>query len=196
MAMLIQLDPNLTNREVRQLMVKMIALGVDARPAEGGREWVGMDATSPAQLDRIAQLWGVKAIRDENGLIVRVGRRRMSEFVIPTLILWMTAFTGLLWLSGWLPDGLGERPDIKSPPTALAGEWYLLFIQAFLKLIPDVVGFIGPIFLGAAFLAVALWPFIETGPEQDWRRRKGPMGLAIAAVLILILLSLYGFKSS
>ena len=107
---------------------------------------------------------------------------------------WVTVgVTGVIMIVGLIglfrPVGLGEPADPMNTPAHVKPEWYFLALYQLLKFIPKTAGAVAPVI---AILLITVWPFIDRKADKSrrsyWRRAV----FIIAAMTILIALTIWG----
>jgi cytochrome b6-f complex subunit 4 len=105
----------------------------------------------------------------------------------------VTAVVVLIGLIGLLrPLGLGDPADPLNTPAHVKPEWYFLALYQLLKYIPKTTGAVAPVL---ALALIAIWPFIDRKPDKSRKSYRNRMIFAIAIVIILIILTIWGEMS-
>lgn len=89
----------------------------------------------------------------------------------------------------FFPVGLGDPADPMNTPAHAKPEWYFLFLYQLLKFVPESVGAGAPVI---ALGILAVWPFLDSKPDQSSKAKKVRFILAFGLTLIIILLSIWG----
>jgi quinol-cytochrome oxidoreductase complex cytochrome b subunit len=98
----------------------------------------------------------------------------------------------LVVLASLAPAGLEEPADpLRTPPHAKP-EWYFLFLYQWLKFVPRLVGVITPM-LG--MLLLLMLPFIDRNPHHASRKRPIATAIGLAALIVVIALTIWGWLS-
>ncbi len=118
-----------------------------------------------------------------------------TEFYV---VLGILAIVLIIAIAGLIkPVGLGEPADPLNTPLHVKPEWYFLSLYQILKKIPAMVlgiqgktlGVVLPILL---VVALFLWPFIDSKPDQARRVYWIRLGFSIFAILLIIALTIWG----
>lgn len=109
----------------------------------------------------------------------------VSEF---TAMLWIVCLISLMTI--FLPAGLEARANAAITPQAVKPEWYFLFLYAFLRFVPPIIGVMMP-FVGIAGLF--LLPFLDKNPEIKPMKRKVGMLVLAGIAIFIITFSLIGY---
>ena len=91
------------------------------------------------------------------------------------------------------PAALGGRANPAATPVGAKPAWYFLFLDAFLQLVPPVVGTVAV--FGTLVLFVA-WPFIDRRPTRRPRERLVTLALGVLVLLVTAILTYAGWVSS
>lgn len=106
------------------------------------------------------------------------------------VMLGITVIVGIIAVVGlFFPVGLGEPADPMNTPLHVKPEWYFLWLYQLLKYVPKLVGVLIPV-VGVVLLI--LWPFLDRKPDTTSRAQRIRFGLAIAAVLLIVILTIWG----
>ena len=105
--------------------------------------------------------------------------RYFPEHVISEATAAVLALAALTALCILAPAGLEVKADPTATPAGAKPEWYFLFVSAYLRMVPPIVGTLTPV-VGMALLL--LLPVLDRSPE----RRAGARVLAIAGSVALI----------
>lgn len=112
------------------------------------------------------------------------------NFVITEVIVMYIMLAVLIILASMFPSGLEERADpLRTPPEAKP-EWFFLFLYAFVKKVPPLVGVAAPI-VGAVFLIFL--PFLDRNPERHPRKRVVAMTLGTLVMIAILGLTVWGY---
>jgi ubiquinol-cytochrome c reductase cytochrome b subunit len=114
------------------------------------------------------------------------------NYVLDEVIAWYVVLALIVILASLLPVGLEERADPFKTPPHVKPEWYFLAVYQGLKLVPRTLGILAPI-IGIVLLLVL--PFIDRNPEKLWRRRPLAVGVALITLVVMIVLSIWGWVS-
>ncbi|MBI3946249.1 MAG: cytochrome bc complex cytochrome b subunit [Armatimonadetes bacterium] len=123
-------------------------------------------------------------------------------------VVFCLVFALLLALIALLPPQLHPKANPAETPEHIKPEWYFLAAYQFLKLFPQripvlagipgvnlILGegrFFSMVLQGLAMLALVLLPFLDRSPERDPRRRPKFTIIAVAGLLALLALTLWG----
>ena len=133
-------------------------------------------------------------------------KKKQSAFypdhVFKQLIQVFILFGALIALATFFPAPMEPKADPFDTPPHIKPEWYFLapyqFIKAAEKLqflgswAPKIVGVFGQ---GLVILLLFLWPFLDRGDERrPWKRPKF-LALAITAIALLIIFTVWGHYS-
>jgi len=76
-------------------------------------------------------------------------------------------------------------------------EWYFLFFFEFLKLFPGSLEAVAAVIIPVLALIILFWvPFLETGLERRWSKRKRPIAIGAAVLIFLGTLEVMGALSA
>jgi quinol-cytochrome oxidoreductase complex cytochrome b subunit len=87
------------------------------------------------------------------------------------------------------PVGLGAPADPMDTPAHIKPEWYFLSLYQLLRFIPETLGATAPV---VAILLIMVWPFLDRGSEETNKPRRLRFWFSMAAVLIIIALTIWG----
>ena len=114
------------------------------------------------------------------------------DYVLDEVIAWYIVLGLLVVLASLLPAGLEERADPFKTPPHVKPEWYFLAVYQALKLVPRTIGIMAPI---VAVFVLLIFPFIDRNPGKAWRKRPIAVSLAFIVLLLMIVLSIWGWVS-
>jgi quinol-cytochrome oxidoreductase complex cytochrome b subunit len=114
------------------------------------------------------------------------------NYILDEVIAWYALLAFLVIIATLLPVGLEEQADPLLTPEHIKPEWYFLGVYELLKHVPYLVGIL---VLPLGILVLAIWPFIERGPEIRPRKRLIPLLLAAVVLLGLVGLTILGLVS-
>ena len=90
----------------------------------------------------------------------------------------------------FLPEDASIPADPLKTPMHIKPEWYFLAPYQMLKLVPNkFVGVVLQIIMVALFL---LWPFLDVKKEDNIVKRRGLLAFFIAAIIVWVILSIWG----
>lgn len=105
-------------------------------------------------------------------------------------------FGVLFTLSVASPWEIGEPADPLQTPAGIKPEWYFLPTYQLLKYFSGPAGkFLGILVSGVPFMLLMFWPLLERSPARRPRRRKWPVGIGIAAIVLALFLGFLGHIS-
>jgi quinol-cytochrome oxidoreductase complex cytochrome b subunit len=87
------------------------------------------------------------------------------------------------------PVGIGEPADPMDTPAHIKPEWYFLSLYQLLRFIPETIGATAPVIL---VLLMAIWPFLDSKPDQSKKPTRTRFWFALIAVIIIIALTIWG----
>ena len=87
------------------------------------------------------------------------------------------------------PVGLGAPADPMDTPLHIKPEWYFLSLYQLLRFIPETVGATFPVVL---ILIMLIWPFLDQKPDQSKKAVRIRFWFSLAAMIILIALTIWG----
>jgi len=114
------------------------------------------------------------------------------NYLLDEIVAWYALLAMLVVLASLFPAGLEEQANPLETPAHIKPEWYYLAVYQLLKVIPRTIAVLAPI-IGIAVLIV--WPFLDRSPEVLARRRKVVVGGATLVLLVMIVLTVYGYVS-
>jgi ubiquinol-cytochrome c reductase cytochrome b subunit len=85
----------------------------------------------------------------------------------------------------FLPAALGVRANPAVMPANPKPEWYFLFLYAYARFVPPLVGALTPMLL---LVILASWPYLDRNPSRDPRKRV--LALLLVSVVFLSILAL------
>jgi cytochrome b6-f complex subunit 4 len=94
---------------------------------------------------------------------------------------------GLIGL--FYPVGLGDPADPMDTPVHIKPEWYFLFLYQLLRFIPETVGATAPVI---AVLILAIWPFLDSKPQESKRGYWVRFWISAVILIIIIALTIWG----
>ncbi|OGN93730.1 MAG: hypothetical protein A2Y88_04245 [Chloroflexi bacterium RBG_13_48_10] len=118
-----------------------------------------------------------------------------TEFYV---VLGVLAIVVIIAIVGLIkPIGVGEPADPLNTPLHVKPEWYFLALYQILKKIPPmvlgiegkIIGVVVPIVLVGLIL---IWPFLDNKPDKSRQTYRIRLAFAIAAVIIIIALTIWG----
>lgn len=112
----------------------------------------------------------------------------ISAATAAVLLMCVYSVLCILW-----PAALGVRANPAATPVGAKPAWYFLFLDAFLQLVPPVVGTVT--LFGTLVLFVA-WPFIDRRPTRRPRERLLVLALGALVLFVTTLLTYVGWVSS
>jgi quinol-cytochrome oxidoreductase complex cytochrome b subunit len=89
----------------------------------------------------------------------------------------------------FIPVGLGAPADPMETPAHIKPEWYFLSLYQLLRFIPETLGATAPV---VAILLLMIWPFLDQKSDQTKRPMRIRFWFALAAVIIIIALTIWG----
>lgn len=89
----------------------------------------------------------------------------------------------------FVPVGLGAPADPMETPAHIKPEWYFLSLYQLLRFIPETLGATAPV---VAVLLLIVWPFLDQKLDQTKRPLRIRFWFALAAVIIIIALTIWG----
>ncbi len=89
----------------------------------------------------------------------------------------------------FFPLGLGAPADPMDTPLHIKPEWYFLFLYQLLRYIPETIGATAPVI---AILVLLIWPFLDQKPDANPKIYRLRFWFSLAAVIILIGLTIWG----
>jgi len=99
----------------------------------------------------------------------------------------LVIFIGVLGL--FFPVGLGAPADPMDTPLHVKPEWYFLFLYQLLQFIPKTIGAISPVI---AILILALWPLLDSKPDQSKKPIRLRILFSVVVLIIIIALTIWG----
>jgi quinol-cytochrome oxidoreductase complex cytochrome b subunit len=114
------------------------------------------------------------------------------NYILDEVIAWFAVLALLVVLASVFPAGLEEKANPLETPAHVKPEWYFLAVYELLKHVPRIAGIVLP---GVAIAILAVWPLIDRNPEVRARKRPLAILLAIAALAIMIGLTIWGYYS-
>ncbi len=109
----------------------------------------------------------------------------ISEF---TAMVWIVCLISLLTI--FLPAGLEEKATAAITPQHVKPEWYFLFLYAFLRFVPPLVGVMMPL---VGVVGLFLLPFLDKNPEIKPMKRKVGMLVLVGIVIFILVFSFIGY---
>jgi quinol-cytochrome oxidoreductase complex cytochrome b subunit len=89
----------------------------------------------------------------------------------------------------FLPVGLGAPADPMDTPAHIKPEWYFLSLYQLLRYIPKTLGATTPVL---AVVLIMIWPFLDRKPDSPKKSYRARVWFSVAAVLIIIALTIWG----
>jgi ubiquinol-cytochrome c reductase cytochrome b subunit len=90
----------------------------------------------------------------------------------------------------FLPEDANIPADPLKTPMHIKPEWYFLAPYQMLKMVPNkFVGVSLQIIMVGLFL---VWPFLDVKKEDNILKRRGLFALFIAAIIVWVILSIWG----
>lgn len=89
----------------------------------------------------------------------------------------------------FIPVGLGAPADPMDTPAHIKPEWYFLSLYQLLRFIPKTIGATTPVL---AVLLMMIWPFLDHKQDQTTKPRQIRFWFSLAAVIIIIALTIWG----
>jgi len=123
------------------------------------------------------------------------------NYVLHDVMWWYVALAVLAALALFLPWELGRKADAFAPvPAGIRPEWYFLAMFQMLKLIPSHVfglegEMLGVLGFGVAAMLLVIVPFIDRR-AADGRPSRIVMSVGIAAVIFMIVFTIYGYLAA
>ncbi len=99
----------------------------------------------------------------------------------------LVIFIGVLGL--YFPVGLGAPADPMDTPLHVKPEWYFLFLYQLLQFIPKTIGATSPVI---AVLILALWPLLDSKPDQTKKPIRLRILVSVVILIIIIALTIWG----
>lgn len=99
----------------------------------------------------------------------------------------LVIFIGVLGL--FFPVGLGAPADPMDTPLHVKPEWYFLFLYQLLQFIPKTIGATSPVI---AILILALWPLLDSKPDQTKKPIRLRILVSVVVLIIIIALTIWG----
>jgi len=99
----------------------------------------------------------------------------------------LVIFIGVLGL--FFPVGLGAPADPMDTPLHVKPEWYFLFLYQLLQFIPKTIGATSPVI---AILILALWPLLDSKPDQTKKPIRLRILVSVVVLVIIIALTIWG----
>jgi quinol-cytochrome oxidoreductase complex cytochrome b subunit len=99
----------------------------------------------------------------------------------------LVILTGVLGL--FFPVGLGAPADPMDTPLHVKPEWYFLFLYQLLRFIPKTIGAISPVII---VLLLALWPILDSKPDQTKKPIRFRILISVVVLIIIIALTIWG----
>jgi len=99
----------------------------------------------------------------------------------------LVIFIGVLGL--FFPVGLGAPADPMDTPLHVKPEWYFLFLYQLLQFIPKTIGATSPVI---AVLILALWPLLDSKPDQTKKPIRLRILVSVVVLIIIIALTIWG----
>jgi cytochrome b6-f complex subunit 4 len=112
----------------------------------------------------------------------------VSQAMILFLFLAIMGGLALLW-----PADLAPRANVLVTPAGIKPEWYFLGLFQLIKIIPEVLGIILP---GVVILLLVILPFVDRSPERNPRYKPVTTSIAVAVIVGLVVLTIWGAVSS
>lgn len=101
----------------------------------------------------------------------------------------LLVFTVLTALCIFAPAGLGIKADPSTTPVDPKPEWYFLFLNVYLRLVPSVIGTLTPL---VSTILLILLPFLDRNHERHPRRRIVAIGFSVVALVLVAGLTVVG----
>lgn len=98
-------------------------------------------------------------------------------------------FTLLTALCIFAPAGLDIIADPSATPQNPKPEWYFLFLNAYLRFVPPIVGTLTPL---VSTILLILLPFLDRNPERHPARRLVAIIFSAAALILIAGLTVVG----
>lgn len=111
------------------------------------------------------------------------------HYVLDEVIAWAAVLAVIVVLASVLPAGLEDKADPLVTPPHVKPEWYFLAVYQLLKIVPRTIGVLAP---AAAIGVLLLVPLLDRNPEIAPRRRLLALLMAIALIVGLIVLTIWG----
>ena len=111
------------------------------------------------------------------------------DYILDEAIAWYIALALLVALASLFPAGLEEEATPLSTPAHVKPEWYFLFFYQLLKIVPRIMGIV---ISGVGIVGLFLLPFIDRSPARHPRTRGKSIALAVAILIVIVLLSIWG----
>ncbi len=99
----------------------------------------------------------------------------------------LVILTGVLGL--FFPVGLGAPADPMDTPLHVKPEWYFLFLYQLLRFIPKTIGAITPVII---VLLLAIWPILDSKPDQTKKPIRFRILISVVVLIIIIALTIWG----
>lgn len=99
----------------------------------------------------------------------------------------LVILVGVLGL--FFPVGIGAPADPMNTPVHVKPEWYFLFLYQLLRFIPKTIGATAPVI---AILILALWPILDSKPDQSKKPIRLRILVSVVILIIIIALTIWG----
>ena len=114
------------------------------------------------------------------------------DYILDEVIAWYVVLGILVVLASLFPAGLEDKANTLETPQHIKPEWYFLAVYEALKLVPRIVGVVGPM-IGLVILI--LLPFIDRNREVRLRRRPLAALVGFVVLVAMIGLTVWGYTS-
>ncbi len=114
------------------------------------------------------------------------------DYLLDEVIAWYVILGVLVVLASLFPAGLEDKANALQTPQHIKPEWYFLSLYEGLKMVPRIVGVVGPM-IGLVILI--LLPFLDRNREVRPGRRRLALGIGLVVVTVMAALTVWGFMS-
>jgi ubiquinol-cytochrome c reductase cytochrome b subunit len=114
------------------------------------------------------------------------------DYVLDEMIAWFFVLAIIVCLASIFPTGLEDKANPLETPAHIKPEWYFLAVYELLKHVPRLIGILTPII---AIGVIAFLPFLDRNPEVRARKRLIAILMAIALLLAMFGLTIWGYYS-
>lgn len=187
--MILVLEPDAAEPQVRAVLARMRELGLEGRPVRlGERPFIHVTEGPTPRAQRLLAEGLVAGLVPTSGPRVRREGRRFHPYHSLRLGAWLTLLVGGLFvLAGAFPSGVGVRPmPGQELPAISPWPWYLRPFRVLYTALPEEPGWLGPGALVVLVLGLFCLPWIDRSRGEGWAARLPVVVLAAAGVLFAL----------